>query len=617
MRKFCIGLSLSIALMACFSCSNSDSGSSTDDAVGGANGIDATDSVDGDATTAVDVTTASDGSDAQDGTTSTDGADGATGEDDCQPPCDAGQVCKNGVCEQPVICEPGTYVCEGLTAKKQCNATGTAFLDAEPCPGEQLCSSGQCGLKCNLDPKWGAYVGCVFWTVDLPVWEDPTIPQAPDLPHAVVVSNPSDQEAIVTFTPPPGVQFSFNNLTVPGGGNRVFEFPPLSLSGNDIYDLGIKLESNRPVLVHQFNPWDNTYSNDASLLLPEPLLGSEYVVLAWPTDARSLVELPVPGLEGFGGPSVHSYVSVVAPYDDTSVTVRSSARIQGTEVPEGSTAEPTVKPMYKGGIQTFTLNTGQVLNLSAMPDSFFETADMTGTIILSDKPVAVFAGHESAAVVPPATGTGESQSCCLDHLEEQMLPVSLLGQNYVAVKAKERGGEPDLWRIVAGEVGITINTNPPIAGLDGVTLAAKGDWVEAFTEESFVITATGKVQVGQYLVAQAATSSGQGDPSLMLAIPTERFRSSYPIMVPDTYDMNYVTITREPSTSVTVDGVPVDASNFVPFAGGAWERAWVQVEAGYHVIDGSAPFGLTAYGYAPAASYGYPGGMSIPGEATR
>ena len=556
------------------------------------------------------------GQDGNDGTSASNGAtgvDGSSASDPCDPECLSGQVCQNGECQEPIICEPGTFVCEGLTSKKQCNATGTAFLEPESCPGEQLCSAGQCGQKCNLDPKWGAYVGCVFWTVDLPLWKDPTIPNTPNLPHAVVVSNPSEQEATVTFTPPPGVQFTFNDLTVPGGGNRVFEFPPLSLSGNDIYDLGIRLESNRPVLVHQFNPWDNTYSNDASLLLPEPLLGSEYVILSWPTDARSLVELPIPGLDEIGGPSVLSYLSVVAPYDDTSVTVRSSARIQGTEVPEGSAEPQTVQPMFKGGIQTFTLNKGQVLNLSAMPDALFEKADLTGTIVISNKPIAVFSGHEAAAIASPDE---QEKSCCLDHLEEQMLPISLLGTEYVAAKAKDRGGEPDLWRVVAGEVGVTITTNPSIPGLDGVTLSAKGDWAEAFTTESFVISASGKVQVGQYLVAQEATGTAQGDPSLMLAVPVERFRDSYPIMVPDTYDQNYVTVIRQTATQVTVDGSSIPDTEFTPFAGGSWERAWVALEPGYHVIEGENAFGLTAYGFAPAASYGYPGGMSIPGEVS-
>ena len=120
----------------------------------------------------------------------------------CEPACEGLEQCIDGQCETPQMCEPGTWVCQGLTAKKVCAEDGMSFLPPQNCPGEQLCSSGQCALKCNMDPKWGSFVGCVFWTVDLPVWADPTLPQANTLPHAVVVANPNDFDAEISFTPP-------------------------------------------------------------------------------------------------------------------------------------------------------------------------------------------------------------------------------------------------------------------------------------------------------------------------------------------------------------------------------------------------------------------------------
>ena len=540
----------------------------------------------------------------------------------CTPACTGTEQCVDGACQPQMICQPGTWVCFGLTSKKQCNPAGTAYMDAVPCPGDQYCSSGQCGLNCNLDPKWGAYVGCVFWTVDLPVWDDPTLPKANILPHAVVVSNPNELDAQVTFTPPPGVPFTFPDTVVPGSGSRVFLFPSMDTSGSNIWDLGVRLESNRPVLVHQFNPWDNTYSNDASLLLPEPLLGQEYLVLSWPTDARSLIEIP--GLPGFGGPSSHGFLSVLAPFDDTEVLVRTTARVNATEAPAGvdpASYTPKVAAMAPGSVGTFVLNKGQVLNLDAMPLSIFETADLTGTLVLSNKPVAVFSGHDSAAIVepkpPPRFPDPDQQdtACCLDHLEEQMIPVSLLGKHYVASKSASRGGESDLWRVVAAEDNVTIATTPPIDGLDGKTLAKKGQWVEAYTKESFDILATGKVLVGQYLLSESDTDQYTGDPSMILAIPVERFRATYPIMVPPKYAKNYVTVVRTPGTPIQRDGAPVSASAFTPIAGGVWEIAWLELAEGFHTITGDAAFGLSAYGYNSAASYGYPGGMTIPGEA--
>ena len=51
----------------------------------------------------------------------------------CTPPCEGLDKCIDGVCKTPPKCEPGTWVCQGLTAKKQCNESGTEFLAPEMC----------------------------------------------------------------------------------------------------------------------------------------------------------------------------------------------------------------------------------------------------------------------------------------------------------------------------------------------------------------------------------------------------------------------------------------------------------------------------------------------------
>ena len=100
----------------------------------------------------------------------------------------------------------------------------------------------------------------------------------------------------------------------------------------------------------------------------------------------------------------------------------------------------------------------------------------------------------------------------------------------------------------------------------------------------------------------------------MLAIPVERFRKSYPIMVPSSYNKNYVTVVRKTGTPIQVDGFNIPDSEFSSFAG-AWEIGYVSLSHGFHTITGDSEFSLSAYGYDSAASYGYPGGMTIPGEA--
>ena len=300
-----------------------------------------------------------------------------------------------------------------------------------------------------------------------------------------------------------------------------------------------------------------------------------------------------------------------------------AARVKASDVPPGvdpATYTPAVKMMPKGSVATFMLKKGQVLTLEALPESAFEQADLTGSLVLAKKKVAVFSGHESAAIVAPQTGPPpgpdeQSTSGCLDHLEEQILPTELLGKSYLAGKSKSRGGEPDLWRVVAAEDNVTITTVPHIEGLDGTVLSKAGDFAEAFTKDSFEIATTGPTIVGQYFVGQAGTDTGIGDPDLIVAIPVERFRSTYAIMVPPSYAKNYVTVIRKAGSEIKIDGVAVDSGYFDTFGSGTWEVGPLELKGGLHVITGVEAFGLSAYGYDSAAGYGYPGGLTIPGEA--
>ncbi|MGM0575672.1 MAG: IgGFc-binding protein [Myxococcota bacterium] len=512
-------------------------------------------------------------------------------------PCPNDGRCQDGTCT-PVICEPGSWFCEGVDMKKQCNADGTGFEEPVECPGQQYCTSGKCGISCDIDPKFGSYVGCTFWTVDLPNYPDPSLEPTPeDLPHAIVVANPGELMAEVSFEPPEGITVDVDDPTIPGRQSRVFLMPKQNVSGTETAMKGIRFTSTRPVLVHQFNPWDNQFSNDASLLLPEPFLGSEYVVLSWPTAANELSPVPIPGMDM---PNQSGWFTVLAPFADTEVTIAVTAHVAAG----GKLAE-----MDEGGVQTVTLDKGEVLNVEATPESFFEVSDLTGSTVTANKPVAVFGGHEEAVIAPEG-----DDSCCADHLEEQFLPPGILGSDYLAVKTKPRGGDVDFWRIQAAEDQVTITTDPPIDGVDGVTLAKRGEWVEAPTDQSFEIHGTGKLQVGQYLISAHSTDDWTGDPSLILSVPVERFRDFYVLMVPPDYTENYVTVVKKPETTVKIDDVAVPESDFEPIGSGTWTRAYVQLEAGVHDASGDGEFGLTAYGFNEAVSYGYPGGMSDPGQ---
>lgn len=530
--------------------------------------------------------------------------DGCVGEDrvrTCDPAgnvyvpvlCPANQTCLNGAC-RPLICVADEFICEGLASKKQCNTEGTGFLAPVACAEGEYCQSGKCGSSCQIDPKFGSYVGCAFWTVDLPNFPDPfSNPTPEDLPYGLVVSNPGELLAEVTFETPPGVTVNAPDTKIPGRTSRIFLMPVLNVSLTGTSLKGIRVSSTRPVLVHQFNPWDNEFSNDASLLLPETFLGSQYTILSWPSGPSIF-----PGLKGQSG-----YFTVLAAYDDTEVTFSVTADVQ---------AGGKVAAMKAGTTQTVTLDRGEVMNIEMTAElaGLFANTDLTGSTVSSNKPVSVFAGHEEAVIAPQ----GAEDSCCADHLEEQMLPKSVLGPEYVAVKLKPRGGESDYWRVQAAEDNVSFTTEPPQPGAASVTLAKRGDWVEIVTPDSFEIHATGLLQVGQYMVSQGVTDDFIGDPSLILLVPADRFRSFYVLAVPSSFTKNYITVVKQPGETVMVDGVAVPQGDFKAIGTGLWERAYVTLTPGVHDASGSAPFGLTAYGYSSAASYGYIGGIGDTSE---
>ncbi|MFT7583283.1 MAG: hypothetical protein ACI9MR_004970, partial [Myxococcota bacterium] len=553
-------------------------------------------------------------------TGNTDSSDATeTGETDATEATDTSDATETGETDtgSGTFCQPGTLSCADLSTPQRCADNGSAWEAQTACTGDERCSSGRCLIACPNDPKFGVFVGCEYWATDLPNYPDPFLSPTPeDLPWALVVSNPRSVATTVGFEMPANVSYSPADPVIPPKSSRVFEMPSLNVQGTSLRPKGVHVVATGPILVHQFNPWDSRFSNDASVLLPDPILGTEYFVLTWPTSPFETIQLP-----GFPPPppNQNGYFTVIGAFDNTEVVFQVTGRV---------VASGPIPDMQAGSIFVTTINRGDVLSIQADPSSIFTAAtegDLTGSRVTSNKPVAVFAGHEEAVIgMPepdpfPTDPSEDDGNCCADHLEEQMLPTSLLTGNYIAVKSPLRGPannpEVDYWRIQAVEENVTINTNPPQPGANGVTLARRGDWVEIQSKVSFEINATGRVQVGQYLVSQQVTEDVTGDPSLTLAVPQERFRKDYAFAVPDQgYDALYVSFVKRVGETVTIDDVAVPQGIFSTVGSGGWEAGFVSISPGVHIASGQARFGLYVYGYSNAVSFGYIGGLALPGE---
>ncbi len=499
---------------------------------------------------------------------------------DAPPPGDGGIDGAAGPCEvhAPFCVDRYSFsVCDPETGREV----------VEPCPSGAGCMDGQCTSECLLGLKDPSYIGCAYWSVDLDNYPDPFGDPAA-VPHAVVIANPSAGEALVTIETMADVQLPNPELHVPPGEVGIYTFPRLDVDGTGITNHSFRLSSSWPVVALQFNPLNNegVASNDGSLLLPEENLGREYLVVSWPTT-------PIP--EEFGLPPQHGYLTVVATRPGvTTVRVTPAGNVNAGE---------DLEAMEAGEEHSFDLQQFEVLNLEAAGDNLFAPQDLTGSIVEATQPVAVFGGHEEAVV-----GDG----CCAEHLEQQMFPVETLGGHYLAAKAESRGGPGDVWRILAVADDTTILTIPA-QGNDGLFRLNRGEWREIDTGDSFEVAADKPVYVAQYLRSQEDTGDFIGDPALILAVPTSQFRSDYVVLTPADYAEDWLTVMRPAGVEVQLDGAPIPNDAFSAFGSGDWEMAWVRVDDGTHRLSADQPFGLTAYGYSAAVSYGFPAGLDLRG----
>ena len=551
----------------------------------------------------------------------------------------------DGVClgDQCTLCTPSNRKCEGDETVVQCDETGASYIPVDRCNGAltgRVCSQGVCTRLCELDIKFKDYMGCEYWAVDL---DNAFVAcggrsgycDAQGAPYAIVVSNPHPiwpaEVKIWSWDEAAGQAaqvawdrdgLPIDNSPIRAGGLRIY-----FLSGNDVNGtmqgrLAYRIESSIPITAYQFNPLENVdvFSNDASLLLPTNALGRYYFVM---TREQSFEML-------------RSYLTVIAvnPGETrVSVTVTGHTLVGD---------EDGIGHLEPGDSIVRRLQQYDVLNIET--DRVGD--DMTGSLILADRPVAVFGGSEASnapntnhCVDNPDYDPGLPDSlrkvceaettvaceetrdcsqyitCCADHLEQQMFPVKTWGMHYLATRSAARGDEKDNWRIIAAEDGTRVTTLPPQIA---IPILNKGEWFDFETGQDFEIHANKPIMVGQFLQAEQAPApgfqpgdAGTGDPAFLLNVAIEQFRTDYVFLAPNKYEFDYVNIVAPRDGPVAFDDERLGASEFQSFGTGAYKVARFLIEDGVHSVTASEPVSVIVYGYDQYVSYGYPAGLNL------
>lgn len=513
--------------------------------------------------------------------------------------CQAPLTCFDGKCAQS--CAAGTVTCKGLTAVQEMVLDEYGICSwqvVELCQEGSLCIEGKCESICEITLKQLSYEACEFWAADLDNVEGGQFQ-----PVAVTASLADDWDfpATLTFTdmshsPPMELtpaQLSVEALTVEPGTMKYFTLPGgLDLDGSALSNRSVHIETNLPITMHQFNPLVSsmTFTNDASLLLPGSGGGKEYVVMSWPLRTDEYI------LRGFA--------TIVATQEGlTLVSVTPTADV---------VAGPGLPPLaaFPDTPYEFVLERGDVLNLETDGQ---EGADLTGTLVLADRKVAVFGGHECANV---PLGT----NYC-DHVEQQLLAVRSWGLHYLADAFKPRNeNHRDVWRVMAWSEGTQITLTPHPEEVPLPAVLGPGQFIEFESASHFAVDATGPVLVGHYLKGsnyegyqgQCKENTGIGDPAFSISIPVEQYLPNFIVLVPEGFSENYINIIRGEGDQpvVKLDGTPVTA-DFVNVPGTDWQVATVPVDPGVRKIQSIKPVGVTVYGYGCDVSYAYPGGMGL------
>ncbi len=556
-----------------------------------------------------------------------------------------------------VSCLPGERVCNGDQVVLVCNEAGTQFDFSQRCDGGRTgkqCDGGECVPLCILSEKVKTNVGCDYWAADL---DNAFVPggsgflDAAAAPYAVVVSNPHpDFTAEVSIYEKDGADadlVTVQSALVPPLGLQVFLLPRRDADGTVQAYRAYRVRSSIPIVAYQFNPLDNedVFSNDASLLLPSHVLGDRYLIM---TREQTFDRL-------------RGYLTVIG-IDEEPTTVRVTVT---APTQPGVGGIPALMP---GDTFETTLHAFEVLNI----ETHAPGADLTGSLVEADAHVVVFGGSEAANVpntnhcigrdanhcveVDEVTGEGVCEydrtapcrgddecggvceydptvpcednydcndanlnTCCADHLEQQLFPIATWGRHYIGTKSYDRGLENDYWRILAAEDDTKVETVPPQAIIP--TLDA-GKWFEFGSREHFEIISDKPIMVGQFLASEQAPNpnlrdiieegdAGIGDPAFILAVPVEQFRGDFVFLAPDKYALDYVSVIAPVGAQVFFDEVPIPVSWEPVGEGDTWHIARFPIGDGVHFIQSDLPLSVIVYGYDQYVSYGYPGGLNL------
>ena len=372
-----------------------------------------------------------------------------------------------------------------------------------------------------------------------------------------------------------------------------------------------EISADIPLTAYDILPFGGARSHfpSAELLFPTSVWGVNYVTMA-----------PPAGTHNAPGPM---WLQIVGLEDGTKVELQPTANlVAGMNLPG----------VAAGQIGEFEIAAGEVLQWELAPGQ--GTKDPAGSLLLSDKPVGLYAGTRFLRLQPVPAPGGEAA-------HQQNLAVTALGSEYVAApyetRRKDLAPEDVEYRFVGVVDGTELVYDPPIPGAPA-TLAI-GQVVDISTKAAFRVRSQDEKH--PFALAQlmdtanlpggsrpGATAPGfgllLGDEEFVIVLPPAQFLERYAFFTDPTYATTNLVLTRvkqaDVFSPVTVDCLgeiggwkPVGQDGIFEVTTVDLVRADIGVNGcknGHHVAESEGPFGVVVWGLDSYSSYAYPAGGS-------
>ena len=406
---------------------------------------------------------------------------------------------------------------------------------------------------------------------------------------ASVLIMTNDSQPVTYYIQAPGIGFHQNG-TVTADNEAIVSFPSTAEVTSHIdQNKGIHLKTN---------------SSNVTVIGQNILSGTDDTFLAQPTLKLSVSKYVYYGISVprtiVHRELLHSTVLLVGTEDNTIMTLTVT---QSVAIGVGA----TTSDLTPGRQYSFVINRLQTVYIESLED-------LTGTKIVTDKPISVFSGHECANV------PYDTAAC--DHLVEQIPPTILWGQIYYTAPLATRRSYTIKILAAHDSTSITVNCGNL---LESYVINEREFFNKTLqSQKSCAINSNKNILVVQ--LSHGADEDGFGDPMMTLVPAISQYDYKFKFStLRNVYRENYVNIVviaqyYQPDIIYLTEGKisrSLNTQHWVPITVNDVIEAYITqvniTEGVVEIVHSNLAALMTTivYGFTRPHGYGHPGGLNF------